>query len=248
MQDSDLIEILHSRPVARARFLFGELLERYFRLRVKGAQHLPRSGRAIILPNHSGFAGFDAVVLAHYLRKTLRRAPKLVAHRAYFDLFQSLRLISESLGLTKPRLAAVQAELERDKLLVLFPEAEAGNFKSSLHRYRLRHFHAGFVRLALLTGAPVVPCLVIGAEESNFNLGNVDLSRLVEHLVIPFPVNVFPLPAKWTIEFLPPIDLSAYGAAQAGDQQLVSTLAEKIRQDMQAALHERLAKRRAVYW
>lgn len=248
VKELDLIELLHSRPVARARYLAAEVLLRYFRLRATGVKHVPRHGRAIVLPNHSGFAGFDVIVLAHYLRKTLKRSPKILAHRAYFDVFQSVRVLAEAFGLTEPKLADAQSQLEHEELLLLFPEAEAGNFKSSFSRYRLRHFHAGFVRLAITTGAPVVPCLIVGAEESNFNLGNVDLSRFVRHLVIPLPVNLLPFPAKWTMEFLPPVDLSMHDPKKAEDHEFVAHIAEGIRRDMQAALDKLLAKRKYVYF
>lgn len=248
MLESDLIEIIQSKPVVLTRYVIGELLEKYFRLKVRGKNHLCRTGRAIVLPNHSGFAGFDVMVLAHLLKKYLNRTPKIVAHRAYFDLFQTVRIIAEGMGLMKPRFAAVCSELELESLVVLFPEAEAGNFKSSFKRYRLRSFHHGFVRLALLTQAPIIPTIIIGAEESNFNLGNFDLSRFVEHLVIPLPLNFLPLPAKWTIEFLKPIDLSHFSAKKADDHEFVAKLAQDVRLKMQSALNVRLAKRGSIYF
>ena len=43
--------------------LFMEILKKYFRLEVVGAENIPESGAVLITPNHSGFSGFDAMVL-----------------------------------------------------------------------------------------------------------------------------------------------------------------------------------------
>jgi 1-acyl-sn-glycerol-3-phosphate acyltransferase len=172
----------------------------------------------------------------------------VVAHRAYFDLFQSLRIISQGLGFTEAKLANVQQVLDQGELLLLFPEGESGNFKSSLDRYKLRPFHTGFVRTALQTGAPIIPCIVIGAEESNFNLGNINLNKFTNHLVVPLPLNVMPLPAKWTIEFLPPIDLSGESKEFAHDREWVRQKAQEIQQMMQHEIDKRLRARRSIYF
>ena len=248
MRDEELIEFLHTPFAVQLRDAFGEFLVHYFRLKVRGLANLPKTGPVLVVPNHSGFAGFDVIVLAHLLRRKAKRSPKIVAHRAFFDLFQSLRLVAEQAGLTHPKFFDVEAELMRNELVLLFPEAEAGNFKSSLRRYRLRRFHAGFVRLALRTGAPIVPCLVIGAEESNFNLGSIDLSWFIRHLVLPLPINVLPLPAKWTIEFLPPLDLGSYPPGRADDHEFVHALCDEVQTTMQAAIDDRLRRRQGIYF
>ena len=248
MRDEDLIDILHHPAVELTRFYLAEIMARYFRLKVRGAHRVPKSGPAIILPNHSGFMGFDAMMICHSLRKRSGRSYKVVAHRAYFDLFQTLRIISQGLGFTEAKLANVQQVLDQGELVLLFPEGESGNFKSSLDRYKLRSFHTGFVRTALQTGAPIIPCIVIGAEESNFNLGNINLNKFINHLVVPLPLNVFPLPAKWTIEFLPPIDLTGVSEDLAHDHEWVRQKTQEIQQMMQHEIDKRLRARRSIYF
>ena len=65
--------------------------------------------------------------------------------------------------------------LERDELVGVFPEGVKGVGKLFRDRYRLARFgRGGFVRLALQTGAPIIPVTVVGAEEIHPNLTRMD--------------------------------------------------------------------------
>ncbi|MBM4252816.1 MAG: hypothetical protein FJ146_12660 [Deltaproteobacteria bacterium] len=248
MRDEELIDILHHPAIEWSRYQLAELLARYFRLRVHGVKRLPSSGRAILIANHSGFAGFDAMMIGHLVRKYAKRPYKMVAHRAYFDMFQALRVVARAVGFTEAKMARAVETLEHDELLIVFPEGELGNFKSSWHRYEMRPFHTGFLRLAIATGAPIIPCLVVGAEETNFNLGNIDLTRFVAHLVVPLPVNILPLPAKWSIEFLPPLDLGPTSTQLLDDHEWVQHKTAAIHATMQRKLSKKVAARSGIYW
>lgn len=248
MRDEDLIDILHHPVIEWSRYQLAEVLSHYFRLRVHGVKRLPSAGPAILIANHSGFAGFDAIMIGHLVRKYAKRSYKMVAHRAYFDMFQMLRVIARAVGFTEAKMAKALKTLEQDELLIVFPEGERGNFKSSWQRYQMRPFHTGFVRLAIASGAPIIPCLVVGAEESNFNLGNIDLSKFVANLVVPLPVNILPLPAKWSIEFLPPIDLGPTSVNHLDDHEWVQRKTAEIQVAMQRKLAKKVSARSGVYW
>lgn len=248
MRDEELIDILHHPMLEWSRYQLAEVLAHYFRLRVRGVKRLPSSGRAILIANHSGFAGFDAMMIGHLVRKYAKRSYKMVAHRAYFDMFQTLRVIARAVGFTEAKMAKAMEILEQEELLVVFPEGERGNFKSSWQRYHMRPFHTGFLRLAIATGAPIIPCLVVGAEESNFNFGNIDLSKYIPHLVVPLPVNILPLPAKWSIEFLPPIDLGPTSTKLLDDHEWIQHKTAVIQAAMQRQLSKRVAARSGIYW
>ena len=51
--------------------------------------------------------------------------------------------------------------LEREQLLLVFPEGMRGISKTFDRRYQLADFGLGFMRLAIETGAPIVPVAVI---------------------------------------------------------------------------------------
>ena len=51
-----------------------------------------------------------------------------------------------------------------------FPEGARGANKPFRKRYQLQRFGSGFMRLALETGAAVVPVGIVGAEEQQLGL------------------------------------------------------------------------------
>ena len=60
--------------------------------------------------------------------------------------------------------------------------------------------------------------------------------------MIPLPLNVLPLPAKWRIRFLGPIILP-YKPSSVDDAELVHDIAQDIQEKMQAAIENELTKR-----
>jgi hypothetical protein len=42
-----------------------EVIRRYLRIEVEGLEHLPATGPYIVVSNHSGYSGFDAIMLAN---------------------------------------------------------------------------------------------------------------------------------------------------------------------------------------
>jgi len=228
------------------RFLM-EAFHQYFRIDVEGLEHVPRRGRALVAPNHSGCSGLDAVMIGYILNRDTGRIPRILTLWTFFEVFRPLEGIALKLGLKEATAQTGLRLLRKNNLLVVFPEGEEGSFKPSSERYRLQPFRTGFVRMALLTDSPIVPALVIGAEESNINLGKIRLPRL-KGLILPVPFNFLPLPAKWKIKFLPPLDLSGYGPEDVADRSRMLELAEKIRVQMQKALDQELAQRSYVYF
>jgi 1-acyl-sn-glycerol-3-phosphate acyltransferase len=213
----------------------GRALFKYFRVTVEQEQNVPSSGPAIIIANHSSLAGADALVLSEIVRRRRHRQARIMAHRFYFDWLRPLREFSFNFGLREPHVSSAVETLAHDHVMIVFPEGEAGNFKSSFKRYQLQRFHTGFLRMAKKTGAPIIPCLILGAEESHINLGSIDLSRYARKLRVPLPLNLIPLPTKWNIRFLEPVKL---GSGKFTKQ------AEEMRSVMQNALNQELGRRR----
>lgn len=225
--------------------LFMEILRKYFRLEVEGLEHIPRRGAAIIAPNHSGYSGFDVFVLSHVLTKDVGRVPRVLAHYFWF-LSKTTAIPAEKMGFTEATFDNGLEALRKKHLMVLFPEGEHGNFKPSSEMYALQEFKRGFVRMALLTGAPIIPTLVIGAEETHINLSQLKFTKFLRGLVIPLPLNVIPLPAKWKIIFMEPIVLP-YKAEAADDTDLVHEISQDIQEKMQDRLRREIKKRTGVY-
>jgi 1-acyl-sn-glycerol-3-phosphate acyltransferase len=117
----------------------------------------------------------------------------------------------------------------------------------------------GFIKLALNAGVPIVPVVSIGGQETALFLSHgsrlahvlgVDRSLRLKvlpiSLAIPWGLNVgdflghLPLPAKITIEVLPPIDV----AAEFGPEPDLDDVYEHVITVMQDALDGLAAERR----
>jgi len=244
---SGLVELTADPRLKTVGRFWLKLLKEYLRLEVEGVENLPRKGRAVILPNHSGFAGADAVLLTSVIKRRTRRRARLMAHRAFFDFSDTLRSISESHGLRKAGLGSGIEILSRDQLLIIFPEGETGNFKPTYKRYQLQRFHTGFLRMAIETRSPVVPTIIIGAEETHLSLGNINLNRWIKGLRIPIPLNFIPLPAKWKIVFLEPIPGDQYDPSVLEDPDRLREIAAELQKRMQRELRKQLKSRSFIY-
>jgi 1-acyl-sn-glycerol-3-phosphate acyltransferase len=142
--------------------------------------------------------------------------------------------------------------LSRDEIVCVFPEGIKGVGKLFRDRYRLARFgRGGFIRLALRTGAPVVPVSVVGAEEIYPNLFRLDFVGRPVGLpyfpVTPFfpalgPLGTVPLPTKWWIDFGTPI-VFEHGPGIAERPMIVNELADRVRTALQTMIDSRLARR-----
>ncbi len=232
--------LVQTRAFGLAKALALDLLSLYLRVEVSGFEKIPRTGPAVVIANHSGFSGFDAVILAHMINRHAGRDPRILAHRAYFEWSDTIRNLCFKLKLREPHIATATQTLQHGHVLIVFPEGEAGNFKSSLHRYRLQPFHSGFLRLASQCGAPIFPCVITGAEETHLNLGNINLTRWKPQLRIPLPLNLFPLPAKWKIKILDPLAIAPPGN--------FARETNAIQRAMQHTLDREVRKRKYIYF
>jgi 1-acyl-sn-glycerol-3-phosphate acyltransferase len=248
----DLLGKAMSGKISREEFAFSlvpyftlEVVRRYLRIESEGTENIPHKGRGIVISNHSGYAGFDAVMLQNEIRLHAKREAKLVAHKLWF-FGKPVRVVSEKMGLIEADMNSCLQNLNKDEMMILFPEGEAGNFKPSNRRYRLQEFKRGFVRLAMITRSPIIPAFVVGAEETHINLSQIRFTKYLIGTVIPLPLNVLPLPVKWKIKFLPPIHLDNYTAADAMDRKKVLEITKEVRHLLQRAIIQELRLRRSL--
>jgi 1-acyl-sn-glycerol-3-phosphate acyltransferase len=224
------------------------LYERYWRVSIQGASHLPR-GASILVANHSGALPYDGLVM--YLaisreRPDLREPRWLVEDQVFH---------APVLGTLFNRLGAVRAcpdnalrLLDEQRPVVVFPEGYQGLSKPFAQRYQLKRFgRGGFVKLALRTGAPIVPVAIVGAEESTPLLGRIPASFLGVPYVPVTPLGPVPLPAKWSIRFGEPISVEGLAPESADDMAEVQRLTERTRESIQGMLQALLRERRGVF-
>ena len=151
---------------------------------------------------------------------------------------------AKKIGFVEANMKNGLEQLNKNNLVIIFPEGEKGNFKPTTKRYHLQEFKRGFVRMAIEAQCPIIPTLIIGAEETHINLKRL---KIFEKTMIPIPLNLLPLPAKWKIKFLPAIKLP-YTKSALEDPELIVDLAQELRESMQKSLKEELAKRGSIFF
>ena len=147
-------------PVAKAvitpLFRFG------WRFHVEGLENVPAEGPALICPNHT------SVLDSFFLPAVLSRRITYVGKAEYMDswktkhLFPAMGMIPIDRGggsSSERALAAAQRVLERGELFGIYPEGTRSR-DGVLYKG-----HTGPARLALRTGAPIIPVGIRGSRE-----------------------------------------------------------------------------------
>jgi 1-acyl-sn-glycerol-3-phosphate acyltransferase len=223
----------------------------YFRTEVHGIENVP-SGRVLVVANHSGQLPIDAAILGTSL--FLDADPPRVTRAMVEKWTQTLPFVStfynrvgQVVGVPENCLRL----LEMDELILVFPEGSRGVSKPFSRRYQLEDFGSGFMRLALRSGAPIVPVAVIGAEEQYVNVGNLRwAARALGMPVFPvipqlaIPGGQLPLPTKYRLYFGEPLRFSAN---PNDDDAALERKVWVVRQTVQAMINRGLAEREGVF-
>jgi len=236
---------------------FDFMYKRYWRVEMSGLEHIPDSGRALLVVNHSGQLPWDGSMVGTGI---LRNHPaQRLVRTLYATWFPTLPIISDIFVKCGQVLATEDNGLrllEQDELVAVYPEGYKGVGKLFKDRYRLARFgRGGFVRMALKTGAPMLPVAVVGAEETYISLGKSSLmAKLTGFPYFPISptwpwlglLGFIPIPTKWYIDIGEPIPTDGDGPAAAADLVRVSQLTDQVRNVVQEMIYQRLAQRRSV--
>jgi 1-acyl-sn-glycerol-3-phosphate acyltransferase len=143
------------------RALVGPLVERFFRMRITGAEHVPADGAVVLACNH--LSNLDPVLLA-------AACPRRINYLAKVELFRVplLGRLIRSYGAIPLRRTASDPDalrltemvLEHGELLALFPEGTRSRDG------QLRPFRFGAARMALKHNVPLVPAAILGTDRA----------------------------------------------------------------------------------
>jgi 1-acyl-sn-glycerol-3-phosphate acyltransferase len=163
-----------SRPLyAFVRALVAPFLRIWFRMHVSGAEHIPKSGAAIVAPNHKSF--WDSFFIAVCTRRHVRYMAKTELIEArYGRLLVRLGAFPVRRGRSDAdALETAKTILEQGGLLALFPEGTRIRDPEELGQPK-----RGAGRLALETGSPLIPAAITGTEQ--LFLGPIPKPRRVQ--------------------------------------------------------------------
>ena len=172
------------------KLVLWPILHLLYRIRVEGRENVPARGPAILASNHVAFC--DSM----FLPLVLRRRLTYVAKAEYFDnwktawYFRAIGMIPIRRGPGADWRRALDAAVEvlaAGRLFGIYPEGTRSK-DGRLHRG-----HTGVARVALETGAPVIPVGLVGTRA---------VQPVGARMIRPFkPV---------TIRIGTPLDFSAY--------------------------------------
>jgi 1-acyl-sn-glycerol-3-phosphate acyltransferase len=149
-----------------SRVVAGPLLHLLWRPQVTGAEHIPRTGGAIIASNHLSFV--DSIFLPLMIDRPLTfaakseyfasRRPSQIFVGAYLRATKQLKVDREGARAAQDMLDAALHLLQSGELFGIYPE---GTRSPDGRLYRGR---TGVGWLALASGLPVIPAAVVGTD------------------------------------------------------------------------------------
>jgi 1-acyl-sn-glycerol-3-phosphate acyltransferase len=151
-------DLVYPPVIALAKTLFRVL---DLRITVEGAQHVPRTGGAVIASNHVSYLDFVFCGLgANESRRLVRFMAKqsIFAHRVGGPLMRGMHHIpvDRDAGLASYK-AALEA-LKAGEVVGVFPEATISQ------SFTVKDIKSGAPRMAAATGVPLVPLALWGTQ------------------------------------------------------------------------------------
>jgi 1-acyl-sn-glycerol-3-phosphate acyltransferase len=233
----------------------------WYRGEVRGLGNIPDSGPVLLVGNHSGGNLIpDTAVF------TLAFSTYFGAERPFYQLAHNLVLSMPGLaslrkfGTVAASPANAQKALRSGAALLVYPGGDYEVHRPSWERNRIDFGdRKGFIRLALEQNVPIVPIVSIGGQETALFLSRGEwlaralaldrmfrLKVLPISIALPWGLNIgdmlghIPLPAKITIETLPPIDVRS----EFGPRPDLDEVYDHVTRIMQDTLDALAAERR----
>ena len=238
--------------------VFRWIYHRYWRVETTGIENVPRSGRALLVANHAGVLPWDGAMIKTALFEEMeapRHARALIA--SLFFGIPGLSWFMHRTGQAVGHPDDAHRLLERDELVLVFPEGVKGTGKGWSERYRLQRFgRGGYIQTAIRARAPIIPVSVVGSEEIYPMIADLDpVARLFGLPYFPVtptfpllgPLGLVPLPSKWRIQFHEAVRTDLCAPSDAADHRLVMALNDSVRDTVQDGLLENVRLRKGAF-
>jgi 1-acyl-sn-glycerol-3-phosphate acyltransferase len=233
----------------------------WYRAEVRNLGNIPEDGPVLLVGNHTGGNMSPETFIF-----TLAFSTYFGVERRYHQLAHNLVLTSplgpflRNFGTVAASHENARKALDAGAAVLVFPGGDWEVSRPSWKGDRIDFAgRKGFIRLALEAGVPIVPVVTIGGQETALFLGQggrvsralrldklFRLKTLPVLITLPWGISVgdflprLPLPAKVTIEVLPPIDLRE----QFGESPDLDEVYDHVTRVMQDTLSALAAERR----
>jgi 1-acyl-sn-glycerol-3-phosphate acyltransferase len=170
--DTDLAAIV--QPSARVRTLRRALDGLSDRLRpvvdlsrpyVDGVEHLPADGRFLLVGNHTQF-GSEIFLISDTVRRTIGTRVRPLAERGFGRMRGLPGDLIAAYGAVVGAPETARELMRNDETILVFPGGgrEIAKFKGEEYRLRWQG-RAGFARLSIENGYPIVPAGLVGGDD-----------------------------------------------------------------------------------
>lgn len=153
-----LMEPVYDSVIGTARLLW---LAQGLKFEISGVENVPAEGPGVVAFNHTGYLDFTFAGIPAYLQK---RYVRFMAKQEVFDnriggpIMRSLKHIPVDRASGAQSYRDAVDYLRRGELVGVYPEATISR------SFELKGFKTGAARMALESGAPIIPTLVWGAQ------------------------------------------------------------------------------------
>lgn len=245
---------MHPATLETALMVTSLLYRYWFRAEVHGIENIP-AGRALLISNHAGQIALDAAMIGTGIVLE-GNPPRVIRGMGEYWLptvpFVNLLMVRSGSVVGTPKNCVDL--LHNEEAVIAFPEGVHGMNKLFTERYRLQRFGSGFMRLALSTGAPIVPVAVIGSEEQAPAIANLtSLGRLLGMPAFPVtltwpwfgPLGLLPLPVKYRIYFGKPM---RFEGDPDDEDAVIDRKVQKVVDTIQAMIDRGLSEREGIFF
>lgn len=240
-------------------------LEKYYRAEYIGLDNIPDQP-FLGVGNHLGVYFLPETYLWVGKYHTLKSGPpmKVLVHSTIHQALSSFKFPEDELGILEACPENTLNAINSGHAVTVYPGGDRENSKPFSERHKIDFYgHHGYIKMAMETGAPILPIVGIGGGETLFVLSSgekfakrVGLTKLFKVHTWPtywsfpcgwhvghFPFFSLPLPSQMTISILPPYSMDGYTEEDTKDSALLARINTEITGMMQSEM-DRLAKGR----
>jgi 1-acyl-sn-glycerol-3-phosphate acyltransferase len=257
--DGNDVDAWDPEYIRRVLPVWQSLMSTYFRGEVRGLDNIPAEGPSLLVGNHSGGTMIaDTFVFAGAFYDHF--GPERRFHQLAHDI--AARLPATGIrrwGTVAASHDNARKAFDKGAPVLVYPGGDYETFRPSWHSARIEFGgRKGFIQLALERRVPVVPVVAVGGQETALFLTRGqraatatrwrDLTRikvLPVTVAPPFGISVMdlplriPLPAKITIEVLPPLDIEESFGPDPDREEVYAEVTDRMQETLSRLQEER---------
>lgn len=255
--------------IAQMMSFFAWFHHHYFRVTTEGWNHIPNTGRVLLVGSHNGgLAAPDTVMMTYdWLRHVGPRRPAYaLMHPKMWQVFPGVARMAAWVGAVQANSHMAVKVLRQEAALLIYPGGAQDVFRPYRQRHRVCFFgQTGFIRLALREKAPIVPLISHGAHDTLVVLADlypqmqrlhrqglpwlfgIDPEVFPVYLGLPWglalgPLPNIPLPVPIHTRVCAPIYFDRYGPEAAHDSDYIKECYRLVQSSMQHELDDLFAR------